>query len=437
MTAFLSDAEEIEYRPLPRTARGALYLLLLMIAVAVAWASLSEVDRLVVAGGKLVTTASTIVMQPMETSILRGVMAQAGQRVKAGDALAILDSTFASADLVSMRRQIGSLSAQVNRIEAELAGPLSGYSPAGDDSEERVQVAVFQERNEARLSRLALYDERISRAKAALGTNLQDHDILRQRVQSLAKIEDMYDQLLEKNIGSKLKALEKHDQRLAIDRELRQAINRAEELRWEISAVQAEKDDYSRDWRQKTVEELVSARRRRDELADQLAKAELRYKLVTLTTPANAIVLDVVRKSVGSVIKEAEPVVTLVPLDSPLEVEVRIPAADIGYVRQGDPVRIKIDAFPFQRHGTLEGRLRTISADAFSNEQQAIMAGQPQAYYQARVSLGSMTLKHLPSDTRLTPGMTGQSEIVVGKRSVISYFFYPVFRLFDESIREP
>lgn len=102
-------------------------------------------------------------------------------------------------------------------------------------------------------------------------------------------------------------------------------------------------------------------------------------------------------------------------------------------IRIGDIARIKIDAYPFQKHGTVKGSVLNVSADTFSR--QAATGGQSY-YYLARVRLEDTHLEHLPSPTHLIPGMTLISEIITGERSVISYFLYPVIRVLDESFRE-
>jgi hemolysin D len=153
---------------------------------------------------------------------------------------------------------------------------------------------------------------------------------------------------------------------------------------------------------------------------------------VALTAPADAVVLEVAKRSIGSIVREAEPVFTLVPLDVPLEAEVLVEARDIGHVGPEQEVRVKLDAFPFQKHGTASGVVRTISEDAFTDEGKG-----ERSFYRARVVLTDSRLERIPETFRLIPGMTVVAEIKVGRRSVLSYFLYPLLRGLDESIREP
>ena len=161
---------------------------------------------------------------------------------------------------------------------------------------------------------------------------------------------------------------------------------------------------------------------------------------MVLTAPVDAVVLEIAKRSTGSVVREAEPLFTLVPLDAQLEAEVQIESGDIGYVKLGDATRIKLDAFPFQLHGTLPGSVQTLSEDAFRREQAGGAAGAAtgaDAYYLGRIALGGTRLKGMTAKNRLLPGMTVTGEIVVGKRTVISYLLWPLTKALDEAIREP
>jgi HlyD family secretion protein len=140
------------------------------------------------------------------------------------------------------------------------------------------------------------------------------------------------------------------------------------------------------------------------------------------------------------VVREAETLFTLVQLDTKLESEVQIDSIDTGYVKVGDSARIKLDAFPFQQHGTLSGKIQTISEDAFRRDNQgnpSLLAQGTDAFYLGRITLGNEKLKNMPPQAKLLPGMTMTAEIVVGKRSVMSYLLWPLSKAVDESVEEP
>jgi HlyD family secretion protein len=218
-----------------------------------------------------------------------------------------------------------------------------------------------------------------------------------------------------------------------VERDYQLARNKAAEITREIAATEAEKANFAKTWRQESLTKLSETWQQRDEVVEQLHKARLRASLVALLAPEDGVVLEVGKRSIGSVLKEAEPLFTLVPLNAPLEVEAEISPQDIGELRVGDPVRIKLDAYPFQKHGTVQGRVSSISADAFTRQGPT---GAPSYYYLVRARLEDTHLEKLPQPTRLLPGMTLQAEVQTGKRSVLAYFLYPVLRVLDESFRE-
>ena len=431
-TAFLPDADALEHKPLPGGLSATLYLLVGLVAATIAWASVFEVDMVVTARGKLVTAQPNIVVQPLETAQISELRVQPGQIVRKGQVLAVLDPTFISADLTQAQDRLKSLEAEVRRVEQELAGqPLK---PQGQNRDELLQSQLQGERQASYQARLLRLNESIERAKAAMATNRHDIQSLEARVKSLREIEGMNEQLTQQQFQSNMKLLESRERRQEVERELINARNRSVELRRQLAEAEAEKASFSRDWRQKTTEELVAARRERDSLAEQVKKAEKRSRLIELAAPSDAVVLEVAARSAGSVIREAEPLVTLVPLGETLQAEVQINSADVGYVKLHDPVRIKIDAFPFQKHGLIKGQLDKLGQDAFTKDPSSNQAG---PYYLGRATLKHNELRHLPRNAPLIPGMTLSAEIVVGKRSVMSYVLYPVMRGLSEAAREP
>src|SRR5207244_3755227 len=139
-------------------------------------------------------------------------------------------------------------------------------------------------------------------------------------------------------------------------------------------------------WLAETSKELVTARAQRDNALQQLEKASRKKDLVRLVAAEDSVVLRMAKLSVGSVLKEGEALIYLAPLRSPVEVEARVLPRDIGFVRPGDPVKVKLDAFNFVEHGMAEGTVRWISEGAFTiNEDTNQPTNEP--YYKVRLAL--------------------------------------------------
>ena len=435
---FLPDADEVERRPLPTYARLTLHLLAGGLILSLLWAGFSEVERVVIAQGQLVNPLPNIVVQPLETSIIQKIEVRVGQVVRKGEVLATLDPTFAQADEAQLRNRLRSLDTQTQGLSAELGGLSKNKTSgkAGNDADGQLQSLLTKERQANYQAQITRMEENLARLAASLDTSRKDQMVLQQRMKSLLEIEAMQESLVAQQFGAKLQLLEARDRRLSVERDLQMARNKELELNREMASLEAEKTAFTKGWRQKTMEDLLSTTRDRDGVNEQLQKADKRKKLVSLISPVDAVVLEIAKLSQGSVVKEAEQMFTLVPLSSQLEAEVKIDSIDIGYIKTGDTAHIKLDAFPFQKHGALEAKVRTISEDAFKRDAAVSSAG-TQAYYISRVAFGDTKLRKLPEKSRLLPGMTVTAEIVVGKRSVLSYLLWPLTKAMDESIREP
>ncbi|EJZ18812.1 putative transmembrane HlyD type I secretion protein, partial [Rhizobium sp. Pop5] len=216
---FQSDAVELEERAPPRVARMTLYCVTALIAAAITWASVSSIDEVVIAPGKLVTTQPTIVVQPLETSIIRTIDVKAGEVVHAGQTLATLDATFSQADVDQQHAKFTALDAQVKRIEAELAG--DDYTVmAGKTPDEMLQVQLFGQRRAFYTAQLQNFEQQIAGQSAALAASKNQEAVLVDRRDTLSQIEGARERLFNTQSGSLITMLGSRDARLDVEFDL-------------------------------------------------------------------------------------------------------------------------------------------------------------------------------------------------------------------------
>lgn len=431
---YLPDADEIERSPVPRLARVTLHVLLLAFASFGAWAYFSQLEQVIVAQGRLVNPLPNVVLQPLETSIIQSVDVRVGQVVKKGDRLASLDATFVQADETQLRLRLTSLETQIQGLEQELSG-LGATEKIASSADGQLQAKLLSERRANYRAQQMKMAETSAKLRAALMTNRNDQQRVASRLHSLKEIESMQEKMVAQKFGAPLQLLEAQQRSKEVERDLELVGSREQEIKRELAAFESERMAFERGWRQKTLEDLLAISRERDGVNEQLQKADKRRKLVTLVAPVDAVVLDIAKLSPGSIVKEAETFFTLVPLNVVMEAEVHIDSVDVGYIKLGDTVHIKLDAYPFQRHGTLSAKVRTLSEDAFRRDPSAKTG--TDAYYLSRITLDKVTLKNMIESSRLLPGMTLSAEIVVGQRSVMSYLAWPITKGMNEAIREP
>jgi len=224
------------------------------------------------------------------------------------------------------------------------------------------------------------------------------------------------------------------DSRVEMERLLTEAQNQMTQSQHNLESLKAQRAAYTEKWHSDGGTELATTRDDLDQSQRDLTKAQKLHELVNLTAPEDAIVLKLADASIGSVTQGDQPLITLVPLNGPVEAEVEIDASDIGFVERGDPAQIKLDAYNFMQHGTATGVVKTISEGSFTvGENQEIRP----PYFRARVAFENVHLRNVPADFRLIPGMTLAADVMVGRRTILSYIVNGALRTGSEAMREP
>ena len=404
-------------------SRLPLLLGLMFVALIVA-AAFARADIIITASGRLSPDATPIVVQPVQLSIIRDIKVRPGDRVTKGQELATLDPTLTEADKAALDAQQAAVAARVARIEAELDEKPLALGAATPDL--RLQQTIYEQRGAQYDAQLAAIDADIERLRADSAATAVNIRSLAAQLETAREAEALRLDLFERKLGSKLTFLDAQVGRMRAEREHQDATNHLDQLKRQVESRAAERTAFVKEWRRGLLEELVRARAEAAGISEGLNKAILLNRLVSMTAPADGVVLDVARRSVGSVLNAGEPLIA----------EVMIPSADVGYAQPDQEAVVKIDAYPWQRHGTLPGRLRAIGQDSVSDPAAAAGPGGG-VFHRSQVTLSSLTLSNLRPGSRLIAGMTVTAEIKVGRRSVLSYFLYPIQQGFKESMREP
>lgn len=435
---FQSETSEIIEAPEPRGVRSMVYVLGAFLLSLVVISLVTQLDRVVTSvTATIVTTRPTVVMQALDPSIIKTIDVREGQRVKAGDLLATLDPTFATADVDTLKLQIASLNAQIARCEAELANRPFVPEDSPDPAIARygqLQKSYYLERKEQFDSQLRAYDAQIAQANATIAKFQNDETRYADRAKLAKEVEQMRATLAAAQVGSRLNLLSATDQKTEMLRYVEYDHNSLVESQHQLQSTTATRNAFIQQWLGDASKELVTARNQRDAALQQLEKAAKRKDLVRLVAPEDSVVLKMAKLSVGSVLKEGDALIYLAPLHSPVEVEAHISARDIGFIRPGDPVKVKFDAYNFIEHGMAEGTVRWISEGSFTTSDEGTAV---EPYYKVRIVLTKVSLRNVPESFRVIPGMTAAADIHIGTRSVLMYILSGAVQGMNEAMREP
>jgi membrane fusion protein, hemolysin D len=430
LVEFLPAALEMQESPPSPVGRAVTWTIMAVCAVAVLWASLSRIDIVAVAQGKIIPSEYSKVIQPLESGVVTAIHVQNGTEVRKGDVLIALDPTVHSADHERLENEYQATRLDMARLRALLAGTptltaVSGVEPqllAVQRQLLRDQLAEHQSRLEA--ARLV-----VEQRQAALASTKIDLERLRAIVPILEERAVAYHKLFEKTYASRMQYLEIEKERI----EKVQELARQEQQLVQDSAALAEAHRHLHtlavEFKSSRLAELASAETRAASLAREVVKAGNRTARQTLTAPIDGVVQQLAVHTVGGVVTPAQQLMVLVPQDQPLELEAWIDNKDIGFVHAGQLAEVKIAAFPFTRYGTIKARLVAVSHDAVPLDKSGLV-------YAARVSLEYAAMPIDGTWVALSPGMAATVEIKTGTRRLIEYFLSPLFQAGQESVRE-
>ncbi|MCK5311893.1 MAG: HlyD family type I secretion periplasmic adaptor subunit, partial [Desulfobacteraceae bacterium] len=431
--SFQPDVVAVEEKTLPKAFRLTLYILFACILFCLTWSVFSSIDKIIIGQGNLITCDRSMVVQPLETSVIRSIEVKVGDIVKKDQILARLDPTISEATTEQIKSKLDFINALIKRLEAETkwsskiiadynevivpAEKPSRYfsdntAKVNNNSLLKLQKRILEQRENLFSSKVDSFLFDINFLNKNTNASIKRQAQIKKQIKVAGEIESMYYKMYKAKQGSRLTYLKAYENKEKIDSALTDEQEYEDQLSEKIKKAQSDRLVFVNTWNSEIVERLFTAHQEKNVLTQSLIKASRYNELVQLKAGREAIVKEVADYSVGSVIKSAETFFTLIPLDSDLEAEVKIPAKDIAHIKVGSSVRIKLDAFPFQKHGTIKGKVRVISPDAYFSQQMDLKTkgNNPFIYYKALIEFTNTNLQNVRQDFKLIPGMTVRGE---------------------------
>ena len=431
----------------PPKQRVVLWLMVCLVAFVAAALAILKVDIVVSANGKIITGDKEIVIQPVETSVVRSIAVKMGQQVKAGDMLATLDPTFTEADRDELAAKLRTLNATFDRLDAEISGGV--YDPSNPNPDEATQRDVFRKRHDEYAAKLAAAVHKVEQARSDLAAHLVEAKSLQEMIRLAGQEVDIYQQLVAKDLASKLKLLDASQRVVDTRSHLETNLGEQLKLKEQIAGAEADRDSFVQEWQRKLSEDMAQTRSDRDATAARLSKAQLRRQLTVMRASEDATVLEVAPRPAGSVLKEADTLIRLVPSNAPRLFEVQVDTRDVARLHLGDRATIKLEALPWQQFGLAYAELVALTPDTVTDDNSResgeeasspelkTQAKQSPVHYRARLELRETRFRNLPDDFALRPGMRVVADIKVGRRTILDYLLNPITRVINESLREP
>ena len=358
--AFLPAALEIVETPPSPIGRAIAATIIVLFSVALAWARWGTVDIVASATGKIVPSGRTKVIQPFETGVVRAIHVRDGQAVRTGDILIELDPTVNAAERDRLRNDLAAEQVNVARLRAALAdgddpvadfAPPAGMDPALASTQRQLLLHQVMEHR----AKLAALDSQTAQKEAEQGTTAATIHKLQTMIQVIQPRVEIRGSLMEQGLSSKLSYFETLQQLIEQREELAVQKSHLREADAAVAAIRETRNQAEAEYRHSLSDDLAKSEQKASGLAQDLIKAEQRTRLQRLIAPVDGVVQQLAIHTVGGVVTPAQPLLTVVPGDSRLEIEAMVSNRDIGFVHAGQEAQIKIDTFNFTRYGLLHG----------------------------------------------------------------------------------
>ena len=408
-------------------------LIVLLFASFGVWAATTPIAGAVIASGLVVVESNIKKVQHAAGGIVSAIYVKNGDRVTAGDILVSLDETQARANLGIVASQLVQLVARKARLEAERDRSTAIRFPAdfAKMSEDAADIAQGEKR---------LFDARLTAMKGQIAQLRERVGQFRQEIKGLTAQRDAKDQEVELMTEEfeRLEGMRKKDlvpvtRTLAAQRDLTKLkgewgalVAQIARAQGQISETELQIINVEQTFLTDSSKELREIEARIGELLERRIAADDLLKRIHLRAPQSGVVHDLSVHTVGGVIGPSETVMSIVPSQDVLSVEVRVATSDIDQVHVGQKAALRFPAFNQRTTPEVHGTVTRIGAD-LSKEAQT-----NSVFFTARISVDDLDTSHF----KLVPGMPVEVYIATGERTALSYLVRPLTDQVTKAFRE-
>lgn len=376
-------------------ARIGLWVLALVVLF-MAWASWAEIDEQVRTPAKVIVSSRSQVVQAIDGGVLSELNVREGDRVEAGELLAVLDPTRMQASTDEIVAKTLSLKAVMQRLEAEIA-----QQPLRFTEEIRAHPDIVRSEQRLYQRRTRGLEQEIQSLEAGLALAMQE-------LAAMVRLSRTGD---------------------ASNSEVLKAQRETNELQAKIT-------NRRNAYFQEAQAELAKVRGELEQTIQVLTQRREALASTRLYAPMSGVVNGVRHTTIGAVLQSGDELLQIVPSGEPLLVEARVPPRDVAFVRRGLKANVKFDAYDYAIYGGLTGEVVYISPDTL-DEDEPWRNEEPAYRVHVRIDAEQqLRPSQAGEQIDIIPGMTATIEIITGRRTVAQYLLKPLRRVRDNALTE-
>lgn len=414
---------EIEDKPLNPLGRIILYLVLVIMVFGTAWLILAKVDVVVSAQGKVIPSGEIKILKPLESGVVSKIFVKESDRVKKGDILIQIDPTVTDASLSSKQDDLVVIDSDIVLLEA-----LISESNLSKDELNKLNSSQLNLYNSQRQILASTYESnkaKLNSAKLDIKANESEVNrlslLLNKEEEAKVRLQKVLDLIAKKEYEEVSKNIINLKEQKDI------ALYRLKESNKKLEEIIEENEKAIKTIKSSWIETSLSKEKEKRELSAQINAILFSNKTQQIKSPVDGFVGKLLIHTEGGVVSPNDNLISIVPSDAPLIIKANVLNKDIGFLKLGQEVAIKIDTFSFQKYGLLHGNIIEISKDAIEDEKLGLI-------YEIKIKPKSLDIKVEGETKRLEIGMSVIAEVKTGKRRVIELFIYPIIKYMDEGL---
>ena len=354
------------------------------------------------------------------------IYVRSGQRVHKGELLVRLDNPESSSQLGQLQAETESLEARAARLTAEGLGKdvaCQGADCAGEE-------ALRQARESALRSKMAASQAAADQARRDAGEAAATINSLQGSLALAQKQVAMIEPLAAKNIVPQTDLLDKRREVVDLQGRIAAAREQQGKALAAVREAEAQSSQANFEFQQQALDERSQVKAKIAVNEQSLRGAQGKFDRTELRSPVDGVVNDVQVTTIGSYVQPGQKIMEVVPLGDKLLVESRVKPSDIAFIKVGDRALVKVTAYDFSVYGGLEGRVVQVSADSIYDDKEK------SAYFTVIVETDKNYLMASGHELPITPGMMTDTQIITGRKSVLTYLLMPVLRAKSDALSE-
>lgn len=415
---------EIEDSPVSPLGRFTFWTVVSIMIITILWLTIGKVDIVVSARGIVIPDGEAKIIQPLDTGVISKILVKEGDLVKKGQPLMEIDPATTEPELESVQKNLEDTLLEIKRLNATASG--TEFNASNEISETaQIQQNLYNASISAKENQIAVKKLELSKTEEELKASRAERSAKQQILGSTKDKEKRMKNVLDviayddyQEVLNQIKTLEADVTKL--NHKINELNTQKIQTLKEINAIEDE-------FKAQNLEKLADKTKSANELKSNADQIIFRNTKQTITSPCDGYVDKLFIHTVGGVVTPAQQLFAVTPVETPLLIKATVLNQDIGFVKEGMNVSVKIDTFNFQKYGMIEGEVETVSKNSIEDEKLGPV-------YEVYITPITHTLKVEGKDENIRTGMSLTAEINVGKRRIIEFFIYPLIKYLDEGM---